>query len=113
MQETILPEAFFAADIRVGTVIEASPFEQATRPAYILRIDFGEAIGVLKSSAQITSLYTPEELTGQQVIAVVNFPPKQIANLMSQCLVLGAKAPDGSVVLLKPDRRVNDGLRIS
>lgn len=113
MQETIQPEEFFAADLRVGTVLEARPFEQAKRPAFILHIDFGEEIGVLKSSAQITSLYTPETLVGKQVIAVVNFPPKQIANLMSQCLVLGAKAPDGSVVLLSTERTVENGMRIS
>lgn len=113
MQNTIQPSDFFAADLRVGTVLEAKPFEQAVRSAFILYIDFGDELGVLKSSAQITALYTTEELVGQQVVAVVNFPPKQISNVMSQCLILGAKAPDGSVVLLTTERQVKKGVRIS
>ena len=103
---------FEKVEIRVGTIIEALDFAEARNPAYQLHIDFGDKIGVKKSSAQITSRYAKEELVGKQVIAVVNFPTKQIANFMSECLVLGAI--DGkNVTLLAPDRRVENGLRIS
>jgi tRNA-binding protein len=101
---------FEKVEIRVGTVLEAEIFEKAKKPAYILHIDFGEK-GILKSSAQITDHYAPEELVGRQVVAVVNFPPRQIANIQSQCLVLGAVGADG-VVLLQPERTVDNGLRI-
>jgi tRNA-binding protein len=101
---------FEKVEIRVGTVLEAEIFEKAKKPAYILHIDFGEK-GILKSSAQITDHYAPEELVGRQVVAVVNFPPRQIANIQSQCLVLGAVGADG-VVLLQPERAVDNGLRI-
>ncbi|MBI1267322.1 MAG: tRNA-binding protein [Cryomorphaceae bacterium] len=101
---------FEKVEIRVGTVLEAKIFDKAKNPAYILHIDFGEK-GILKSSAQITDHYAPEALVGRQVVAVVNFPPRQIANIQSQCLVLGAVGESG-VVLLQPERAVDNGLRI-
>ena len=100
---------FKKVDIQVGTILEAQVFEEAKIPAYKLKIDFGDK--VLKSSAQITELYQPENLIGKQIIAVTNFPPKQISNFMSECLVLGVV--DKGVVLLNPDRKVKDGLKIS
>lgn len=113
MKETIELSTFFAADIRTGTILEAEVFEAARRPAYLLQIDFGPEIGTLQSSAQITDLYTPEALIGKQILAVVNLGEKQIANKMSQCLVLGAKAPDGGVILLTTERMAPDGLPVS
>ena len=101
-------ETFQKVDIRVGTIIEALPFPNAKRPAYRLKIDFGDT-GILRSSAQITTHYSLEELVGRLVVAVVNFPPKQVANFMSECLILGAYAEDGSVILLKPDAFVGNG----
>jgi tRNA-binding protein len=86
-------ETFQKVDIRVGTIIEALPFPNAKRPAYRLKIDFGDP-GILRSSAQITTHYSLEELVGRQVVAVVNFPPKQVANFMSECLILGAYSED-------------------
>ena len=102
---------FTALDLRVGTIIEAKVFEGAGNPAYQLWIDFGP-LGHKKSSAQITAVYTPEQLIGQQVIAVVNFPPKQIGNFMSECLVLGSVS-DHQVVLLNPQQPVANGLPIA
>lgn len=102
---------FEKIDIRAGTILEAVPFPKAKQPAYQLTIDFG-GLGIKRSSAQITALYTPEALAGRQVIAVVNFPVKQIANFFSECLVLGVYAEDGNVVLLQPDRKVINGSRI-
>lgn len=98
----IEPETFFAVDIRVGRVLEATPFEKARKPAYKLRIDFGE-LGIKRSSAQITDLYSTEELVGRKVAAVVNLPPKQIADTVSECLVLGVDSPAGGVCLLQVD----------
>lgn len=102
---------FEKVDMRVGTIVEVADFPKARNPAYQLIIDFGE-LGQKRSSAQITKLYTREELVGRQVIAVVNFPPKQIASFWSECLVLGVMGPDKEVVLLQPDRSVGNGWRI-
>ena len=99
--------------IRDGTIVTAEVFEEARRPAYILHIDFGPDIGVLKSSAQITDLYQPDELVGQQVIGVVNFPPKQIGPIQSQCLITGFPQTDGSVVLIQPERAVENGSKLA
>jgi|SRR5690554_4259160 len=113
MESTIDWETFAKVDMRVGTIIHAEIFTEVRNPAYKLTIDFGEELGVKKSSAQITSLYTAENLIGKQIIAVVNFPPKQIANMMSECLVLGVLGKDKDVILLQPERRVVNGWKIS
>ena len=99
---------FMKLDIRVGTIMEARVFAKARKPAYQLVVDFGEEIGTKKSSAQITQHYTPEELVGRQVLAVVNFPPRQIADFMSEVLVLGTYS-EGGVVLIRPDKDVQNG----
>ena len=104
-------ETFLQLDIRVGTIVEAMFFEKANKPAYLLTIDFGEQIGIKKSSAQITKLYQPQNLVGKQIIAVVNFPPKQIAHVKSECLVLGVVSGP-NVRLLIPDIKVENGLKI-
>ena len=101
-------EDFTKLDIRVGTVLEAEVFEKAKKPAYRLKIDFGKEIGIKKSSAQITERYSADELVGKQVLAVVNFPPRQIADFMSEVLVLGTYS-DGGVVLITPDKPVDNG----
>ena len=103
---------FEKIDIRIGTVIEVADFPKARKPAYRLTIDFGEAIGIKRSSAQITVHYKKEELLQRQVIAVVNFPPKQIADFISECLVLGIYDESKEVVLLKPDKAVVNGSKI-
>jgi tRNA-binding protein len=100
---------FERVDIRVGTIVEARPFEGARKPALQLWIDFGGDLGVRKSSAQLTVHYTTESLIGRQVAAVVNFPPRQIGKFMSQVLTLGFPAEDGSVVLVVPDKSVPNG----
>jgi len=105
-------EEFERVDIRVGTVVQAEPFPEARKPAIKLWIDFGEAIGVKKSSAQITTHYTPEALIGRQVIAVVNFPPRQIGPMKSEVLTLGMPDDEGEVVLLKPDLEIPNGGRL-
>ncbi len=105
-------EEFAALDIRVGTIVTAHVLEGAKKPAYVLQIDFGQEIGVKKSSAQITGCYNLGDLPGKQVIAIVNFPPKQIGKVMSECLVLGAVHSQG-VSLLQPDRAVDNGLKIA
>jgi tRNA-binding protein len=110
---TISWQEFEQVDLRVGTIVSAEVFAEARQPAYILHVDFGADLGVLKSSAQITDLYQPDALVGQQVIGVVNFPPKQIGPMQSQCLITGLPQGDGSVVLVQPDRQVSNGLKLS
>jgi len=102
---------FTKVEMRVGTVLKADDFPEAKNPSYKLEIDFGD-LGIRKTSAQITRLYSKDELVGKQVIAVTNFPPKQIANFMSECLVMGVLLDDKEVVLLKPERGVLNGKRI-
>lgn len=103
---------FIKVELRVGRVLSAQPFPQARKPAYILQVDFGADIGVRKSSAQVTTLYQPDELIGRLVVAVVNFPAKQIGPLMSECLVTGFHDADGNVALCVPDRDVPLGTRL-
>lgn len=103
---------FEKVEMRVGTIIEAADFPKARNPSYQLTIDFGP-LGIKRSSAQITDLYSPETLIGQQVIAVINFPPKQIANFISECLVLGTLGDQKVVTLLQPEQKVENGLRIA
>ncbi len=109
--ESITWNDFEKVDMRVGTIIEVSDFPPANNPSYQLKINFGDEMGIKKSSAQITSLYSKDELLGKQVIAVVNFPKKQISNFMSECLILGA-VKEKEVILLQPERNVQNGLRI-
>lgn len=104
---------FGKVEIRVGTVTAVDEFPEARKPAWKLRIDFGAEVGERRSSAQITDLYGTAELLGKQVVAVVNFPPKQIGPFVSECLVTGFVQADGSVVLAVPDRPVSDGLRLA
>jgi tRNA-binding protein len=103
---------FLKVEMHVGTIIAAVDFPKARKPAYQLTIDFGEAIGIKRSSAQITVFYTKEALIGRQIIAVTNFPPRQIATFFSEVLVLGSVDSDGVVTLLAPERGVENGLRI-
>jgi tRNA-binding protein len=107
--EQITFEDFQRVDIRVGTVTAAEPNAEARKPAYILTVDFGPEIGVKRSSAQLTAHYTPGELVGRQVAGVVNFPPRQIARMISEVLVLGFPDAGGEVVLINIDRPVPDG----
>jgi tRNA-binding protein len=109
--ETISWNDFEKIDIRVGTVVEVKDFPKARKPAYKLIIDFG-TLGMKQSSAQVTKFYTPESLVGQQVIAVVNFPPKQIAGFFSECLVLGVYDENKDVVLIQPKQSVSNGSKI-
>lgn len=104
-------EDFEKVDIRVGTVLSVDDFPKAKKPSYQLTIDFGE-LGIKRSSAQITALYKKEEMVGRQVIAVVNFPVKQIANFFSECLVLGVYNEDNNVVVLQPSLKVKNGCKI-
>lgn len=112
MKQTISWSDFEKIDMRVGTVISVDDFPEARNPSYKLRIDFGDSIGILKTSAQITNLYTKESIIGTQVIGVVNFEPKQIANFMSECLVLGV-VNNKDVTLLQPESPVLNGLAIA
>ncbi len=109
---TLSFDAFLNVDIRVGTITRAEAFPEARRPAFKLWVDFGEALGVKKTSAQITKHYALEDLAGRQVVAVVNFPPKQIGKFMSEVLVLGVPDSDGEVVLLQPSLQVPLGGRM-
>ena len=103
---------FEKTDMRVGTIIEVNDFPEARKPAYQLTIDFGAEIGIRKSSAQITKRYQKEDLVNRHIVAVVNFPRKQIGKFMSECLVLGAVGEEGDVILLAPDFKIQNGLRI-
>ncbi|GAB4577197.1 MAG: tRNA-binding protein [Roseibium sp.] len=112
MSDQISFDDFLKVDVRVGRLVEAEEFPEARKPAYKMRIDFGPEIGVKKTSAQITRHYTPETLIGKRVMAVVNFPPRQIGPVMSEVLTLGVPDADGEVVLLSPDRDVPLGGRL-
>lgn len=106
-------DVFQQIELRVGTVIDAQPFPQARNPSYILHVDFGSEIGVRKSSAQVTDLYTPETLVGKQVLAVTNLPAKQIGPIMSECLITGFHQADNTVVLATPEIAVPNGSRLA
>jgi len=110
--ETISFDDFLKIELRVGRIISASVFKEARKPAYVLQVDFGEEIGIKKSSAQITALYQPEELIGKLVVAVINFPKKQIGPLMSECLVTGFHNENGEVALCVPDKEVPLGAKL-
>ena len=112
MTEQISYEQFTAIDIRAGTILRVEEFPEAHRPAYKLYIDFGPKIGEKRSSAQITDYYTPEQLVGQQILAVVNFPPKQIGKFMSEVLVLGVADAVGKIVIVTPQRIAPNGSRL-
>jgi len=103
---------FERTDMRIGTIVEVNDFPEARKPAFQLTIDFGSEIGIRKSSAQITKRYQKEDLVNRQIVAVVNFPKKQIGKFMSECLVLGAVGEEGDVILLAPDFKIENGLRI-
>jgi tRNA-binding protein len=110
-QEKLNWSEFMKVEMRVGTIISAEKFKEVRNPAYKMIVDFGP-FGTRKTSAQITKLYTPEELVGKQVIAVLNFPPKQIATIMSECLVMGCVGDENEVTLIQPERKVANGTRI-
>ena len=110
--ENIEWDDFARIEIRVGTIVEAEDFPEARKPAYKLKIDFGDEIGLRKSSAQITDLYEKEDLLGTQIVAVVNFPPKQIGPMRSECLVTGFYNDDGAVVLVRPEQKVPNGAKL-
>lgn len=112
METPIEWDDFQCIDMRVGTIVSAEVFTKARRPAYILQIDFGPDIGTLKSSAQITDHYAPDNLVGKQVMGVVNFPKKQIGPIMSECLITGFVQDDGGVILAVPDKPAKNGTRL-
>jgi len=111
--ETIDWNDFEKVELRVGTIVEVEDFPQARKPAYKLKIDFGDEIGLRKSSAQITDIYAKEDLLGRQIVGVVNFPAKQIGPMRSECLVTGFHRQDGAVVLARPDSDVPNGARLA
>lgn len=110
--ENLTWQEFTKVELRVGTIIKVEAFPEARKPAWKLTVDFGSELGTRRSSAQITDLYSSEQLLNKQVLAVVNFPPKQIGPFMSECLVTGLIQTDGSVVLAVPDQPVENGLRL-
>ncbi|KQB40193.1 Protein secretion chaperonin CsaA [Flavobacterium daejeonense] len=112
MENNLSWAEFEKVAMHVGTIIGVNEFPEARKPAFQLSIDFGAAIGIRKTSAQITKRYTKEELLNRQIVAVVNFPKKQIGKFMSECLVLGAVGEEGDVILLAPDFKIENGLRI-
>jgi len=111
--ETIDWSDFEKVELRVGSIVEVEDFPEARKPAYRLKIDFGDEIGLRKSSAQITDIYSKQDLVGRQVVAVVNFPPKQIGPMRSECLVTGFHREDGAVVLVCPDSKVPNGAKLA
>jgi tRNA-binding protein len=111
--DTISWSDFERVELRVGTIVDVMPFPEARKPAWKLRVDFGAEIGIKRSSAQITALYAQEELIGRQVLAVINFPRKQIGSFFSECLVTGIYDEQGRVVLMSPERRVANGARLA
>tara|TARA_R110000868_G_scaffold58546_3_gene180734 strand:+ start:904 stop:1245 length:342 start_codon:yes stop_codon:yes gene_type:complete len=112
MENNLSWQEFEKTEMRVGTILEVNDFPEARKPAYQLTIDFGETIGIRKTSAQITKRYSKDDLLNRQIVAVVNFPKKQIGKFMSECLVLGAVGEEGDVILLAPDFKIVNGLRI-
>lgn len=112
MENNLTWQEFEKVEMRVGTVVEVNYFPEAREPAFQLTINFGATIGILKTSAQITKRYTKEDLINRQIVAVINFPKKQIGKFMSECLVLGAVGEEGDVILLAPDFQIQNGLRI-
>ena len=112
MKNEISWNDFAKIEMRVGTIISAEVFKEAKNPAYVMVVDFGE-YGLKKTSAQITKLYEPNELIGKQIVGVINFPSKQIANVMSECLILGCVGENKEVTLIQPDNKVKNGLKIS
>lgn len=111
--ETIDWDDFEKVELRVGTIIEVEDFPEARKSAYKVKIDFGEAIGVRKSSAQITDIYQKDDLLGRQIVGVINFPAKQIGPMRSECLVTGFHREDGAVVLARPDSEVPNGAKLA
>lgn len=111
--QSISWDDFTKIELRVGRIVSAAPFPEARKPAYVLQLDFGDEIGMRKSSAQITDLYTPEELVGKLVVAVINFPPKQIGPLMSECLVTGFHDENGKVILCVSDKPLPPGAKLA
>lgn len=111
MSNSLTWDEFMNVEMRVGTILSAEIFKEVRNPAYKITVDFGE-FGIRKTSAQVTTFYQPEELIGKQIVAVINFPPKQIANMMSECLILGGVGDNKEVTLLQPERAVKNGTRI-